>query len=191
MYPIRFIIGVLLCIILVLVSSLLPSNLAYVSGASAGLGIALLGAFVVMWYDTSKENREKKERRKKALSVVHTDITQSLGPLETAPKEGELMLWQLPRMGWDILTMTGAFNVKSELDSRIADVYERLNILNFLINWSLSLRFSASQELESFPKARQSLNKSIHEQIDILLPRLKTIKTEIEKELGLVSEKKS
>jgi len=191
MYSIRFMLGVVLCIILVLVSSLLPSNFAYVSGASAGLGIALLGAFVVMWYDISKENREKKERRKKALSVVHTDITQSLGPLETAPKEGGLMLWPLPRMGWDILTMTGAFNVKSELDSRIADVYERLNSLNFMINWSLSLRFSASRELESFPKARQSLNKLIHEQIDILLPRLKTIKTEIEKELGLVYEKKS
>jgi hypothetical protein len=105
--------GVVLSIILVLVSSLLPSNLAYVSGASAGLGIALLGAFVVMWYDTSKENIEKKEIRKKALSVVHTDITQSLGPLETAPKEGGLMLWTLPRMGWDILTMTGHSTLKA------------------------------------------------------------------------------
>jgi hypothetical protein len=59
-----------------------------------------------------------------------------------------------------------------------------------MINWSLSLRFSASRD-ESLPKARQSLNKFIHEEIDILLPRLKMIKTEIEKELGLVNEKKT
>jgi len=144
-----------------------------------------------MWYDASKGNMEKRETRKKALSIVYTDVTQSLGPLETAPKEGVLMLAPLPRKGWDILTMTESFNVKSELDGKIADIYERINSLNAMVNWALSSHFSSGRALESFPKITQAMFELIHEQIDILLPRLKTIKREIEEELGLVNGEKS
>lgn len=186
-----FIVGVGTSIIFILISTLLPSSLAYISGSFIGLGTALLGAFCVMWYETSKDNMEKREKRQKALNMVYMDVTQSLGPLETAPKEGMLMFSPFPRLGWDILTMTGTFNLKSELDRKIADVYERLISLNAMNNWALSFRFSPSRALESFPRVMQALTELIHEQIDILVPRLKTIKTEIENELGLMAKKKT
>ena len=130
MRNVKYACAIILSVLLVLISTVLSTDFAYVSGSLVGIGAALLGSFVVMWYETSKEDRKKFEKRKKALAVVHTDITQALGPLEKAPKKGTLMIHPFSRTGWDIFTMSGSFNLELELDLKIADVYERLANLN-------------------------------------------------------------
>jgi hypothetical protein len=181
----KYLFAIILCALLIIISSVLPSNFAYVSGALVGVGATLLGSFVVIWYETSKEDRESVEKRKRALAVVLTNATQALGKLETAPKHGTLMVEPFSSAGWDILTISGSYRLDQGLDRKIADMYERLSSLNYMVNWSLSTHFSPNQTLSKLTQTAQNMDVLIHEQVKILIPRLKLIKNEIEKELGL------
>lgn len=192
MRNVKYILAIIASISMVFISIVLPfigthfSDISYISGSLVGIGATLLGSFVVMWYETSKEYTGKVEKRKNALAVVYNDITQSLHALETAPKKGILMIHQLSRIGWDILAMSGSFNLRQELDHKIADVYERLRAFNAMINWNLSMYFTSGEEETGFrSRAMQGLKELIHNQIEILLPCLKTVQKEIERELGL------
>jgi len=186
----KYISAIALSALLIIISSVLPSNLAYATGAMVGVGATLLGSFVIIFYETSKEDRKSVERRKKALAVVHTNVTTALGKLETAPKHGTLMVEPFSSAGWDILTMSGCYRLEQELDRKIADVYERLSSLNSMIYWSLSIHhFSPKGAFSKPTDITQNIDVLIHEQISMLIPRLKLVKGEIEKELGLQTAK--